>query len=163
MANLYQIQGAFAALLAEIEEAGGELTPETEAALALNDADFASKAESYAQAIANYDADARAFVAEINRLQARRAAAENTADRLRERLRAALIARGGQAVEVGTFRLSLRKSTAVDVVDAKALPSKFKAMEYVEKIDKKAIGEAIKSGEEIPGARLDVRQNLQIK
>lgn len=62
----------------------------------------------------------------------------------------------------GIFTLSTRKSTQV-VVDDDFNNEKFQTIKEVKSIDKMALKEALKNGENIAGAKLVTNYNLQIK
>lgn len=59
--------------------------------------------------------------------------------------------------------LSYRKSEAVVFTDEEAIPAEFKKEKLTISVDKTEIKKALKSGTEVPGAMIEVRQNLQIK
>ncbi len=68
-------------------------------------------------------------------------------------------------VNIGTFTLSYRKSEAVKIDDQSKIP-----FEYIRtpeppapQPDKTAIKEALKAGQLVPWATIEVRKNLQIK
>ena len=70
----------------------------------------------------------------------------------------------GEKYEDAYGSLSWRKSTAVEIDDLAAVPEAFQA--YVPasyRPDKVLIGNALKEGKEVPGARLEERQNIQVK
>lgn len=59
--------------------------------------------------------------------------------------------------------LSYRKSEAVVFTDEEAIPSEFKKEKLTISVDKTEIKKAIKAWTEVPGAMIEIRQNLQIK
>ena len=59
--------------------------------------------------------------------------------------------------------LSYRKSEAVIFTDEEAIPVEFKKEKLTISVDKTEIKKAIKAWTEVPGAMIEVRQNLQIK
>lgn len=59
--------------------------------------------------------------------------------------------------------LSLRKSASVEVVDESKIPPSFLREKREVLPDKKAIMEALKNGQEVPGAQIMYSHNLQIK
>lgn len=63
----------------------------------------------------------------------------------------------------GTFKASFRKSKAVDVFDESQIPAEFMRERVTVVPDKTAIRKAIESGQEVAGAKIEERQNLQIK
>lgn len=59
--------------------------------------------------------------------------------------------------------LSYRKSEAVVLTDEAVIPTEYKKEKLTISIDKTEIKKALKAGTEVPGAMIEVRQNLQIK
>ena len=59
--------------------------------------------------------------------------------------------------------LSYRKSEAVVLTDEAVIPDEYKKEKLTVSIDKTEIKKALKAGTEVPGAVIEVRQNLQIK
>ena len=72
---------------------------------------------------------------------------------------------GKRKIEEPDIKVSTRKSESVSLDDESLLDKKFVKVEVITKQspDKKAIKEAIKSGEEVKGARLCTNYSLQIK
>jgi hypothetical protein len=161
--TLYGITAELNAILAQLEELGGEITPELEQALVINEEQFASKSEDYGHAILNLKAMAAAAKAEKDRLAALQRFYENTYNRLDTALKAAMVATGHDKVETPTMRLSLRHSTATEVDDLDQLPAEYKTTKVEVVADKTAIKKAIQSGEAVPGAHLVDNVSLQIK
>jgi hypothetical protein len=69
----------------------------------------------------------------------------------------------GNKKETKSFKFSYRKSTSVDIVDEAKIPPEFIKVKEVFSFDKKAIMEKLKDFEEVEGAELEVKNNLQIK
>ena len=74
-----------------------------------------------------------------------------------------MLVSGIEKVESPLFKLSVRRSEAVEVDMVEALPNAFQNVKNVVTADKIAIKEAIKKGENVTGARLVENFNLQIK
>lgn len=125
------------------------------------------KLEGVALYIKDLAAEAAAIKAEEAALAERRKAKENKAARLKEYLTNAL---GGQSFETARVRLSFRSSVAVEISDEATLldwlekHSKENCINYkAPEIRKGEVGKLLKEGEEVPGAVLAERQNIQIK
>lgn len=159
--NLYEItrEAQELAFLLETDE----LTPELEAALLINQDQLQTKAGNYAKVIANIQSDADAIDAEIKRLKAMKETKDRSINRLKEALRDAMLVSGIDKIESSLFKLSLRRSEAVEVDVVEALPNAFQNVKNVVTADKVAIKEAIKRGENVMGARIIENFNLQIK
>ena len=125
------------------------------------------KIENLAMWIKNLVAQAGDIKAEEAALAERRRVKENKANRLKEYLNSIL---NGQKFETARVSLSFRNSTAVEISDESMLLDwlernckenciKYKSPE----ISKSEVGKLLKAGEEVPGAALITRQNIQVK
>lgn len=161
--TLYGITDELNAILTQLEELGGEITPELEQALAITEGQFAAKAEDYGKAILNLRAMAVAAKAEKDRLATLQKFYENAQKRLADALSSAMQVFGHDKVENGTLRLSLRRTTATEVDDIDQVPQFFKTEKVEVVADKTAIKKAIQDGIEVPGARLVENVSLLIK
>lgn len=159
--NLYEItqEAQYLAVLLETEE----LTPELEEALIINQDQLQAKAVNYAKVIANYQAESDAIDQEIKRLKAMKDSRDKKVEWLKESVKKAMLVSGIEKVESPLFKLSVRRSEAVEVDVVEALPSAFQNVKNVVTADKVAIKEAIKRGENVFGARIIENFNLQIK
>lgn len=157
--KLYEIDQRILKLLEAVDEETGELPEnvfdELEAlAFARND-----KIEGVGLYIKTLRAEAEAIKAEKLALADRQSAKERKVERLTEFLK---FATNGQKFETPRLTVSFRKSTAVEVVDPDLIPDYFKEPQP-DKILKTEIKKQLSQGIEVPGAVLDVRQNIQIK
>lgn len=158
--TLYQISEDQRALMAMLEETGGELTPELEEALAITEQNFVTKAENYGKAILHYKQMVAAAKAETDRIKAIQKTCENAIARMEERLRDAMILFDKPKVEMATLKLSLRKSERVVIDDENNLPADCIVVKT--EVSKTEVKRHLKAGETI-GAHLEENQSLQIK
>ena len=159
--TLYHITSEQLRINELLEESGGELTPEIEEALVLNEHNFVTKSEGYIQTIAKYQALVDAADNIIKEAQRKKRVFDNISKRLKERLQDAMIIMGRDRVEVGIHTLSLRNSVAVNITEESKIPNEFIKVET--SVDKMKVKEALKRGELIPGAELQTNQSLQIR
>lgn len=159
--TLYHITSEQLRINELLEESGGELTPEIEEALVLNEHNFVTKSEGYIQTIAKYQALVDAADNIIKEAQRKKRVFDNISKRLKERLQAAMIIMGRDKVEVGIHTLSLRNSVAVNITEESKIPNEFIKVET--SVDKMKVKEALKRGELIPGAELQTNQSIQIR
>lgn len=159
--NLHEItqEAQYLAVLLETEE----LTAELEEALIINQDQLQAKAVNYAKVIFNYQAESDAIDQEIKRLKAMKESRDKKVEWLKESVKKAMLVSGIEKVESPLFKLSVRRSEAVEVDVVEALPSAFQNVKNVVTADKVAIKEAIKRGEFVMGARIIENFNLQIK
>jgi hypothetical protein len=159
--NLYNITKEMRLLALELEE--GELTPELEQSLMITQEQLQEKAVQYAYAIRNVEIDSQAIDNEIKRLKAMKEAKDNAIDRMKEAVRNAMLASGIDKIESSLFKLSLRRSEYVEVVNIDQLPEMLTTVKKTVSADKVKIKEAIKSGLTVEGAVLVENFSLQIK
>ena len=159
--NLYQItqEAQYLAALLETEE----LTPELEAELLINQEQLQSKGINYAKVIANYQSEVDQIDAEIKRLKAMKESRDKKVTWLTESLKKAMLVSGIEKIESPLFKISLRRSEAVDVEIPEALPVDWQVKKVTITADKVAIKKAIKEGYSITGARLVENFNISIK
>lgn len=158
--SLYTISIEQKKINAMLEESGGELTPEIEDALTISRDNLLSKSENYAQTILAYKALEQAADGEIKRIQAIKRTAKNVQERLKERLLTAMDVFEIDKIEAGLYKLSMRKSEAVEVEDIEKIPAKFIVIER--KVDKTLLKDALKEGG-VEGAKLTKNKSLIIK
>jgi hypothetical protein len=108
-----------------------------------------------------------AIDAEIARLQALKARRQKIAQGLRDYIKWNLENAGVERIECPLFTLSIRRNpAAVEVLDAQQVPGVFWAiaepMLPISRIDKAAVKAAIKSGQDVPGARLVQHTRLEV-
>ena len=121
------------------------------------------KLEAVALYIKSLEAEAEAMKVEAKKLADRKEAKERKAERLRSYISKSMQALGDTKLETAKVALSFRKSEAVEVYDPVLLPAEFTRTKTTVTPDKTAIKAAIKAGQEVAGATLEIKQNLQIK
>ncbi|MES2395462.1 MAG: siphovirus Gp157 family protein [Bacteroidota bacterium] len=161
--SLYQIRAEHLALLDEIEQNDGELTPELEQALSLTQEQFQEKAVSYGYVIKQFDDKINVIDAEIERLQELRFNANKKYNLFKDRLSDAMQAFGFEKITTPLLTLSFRKSESVEITDKNLIPEVYNMTKVEINPNKSAIKQAIKAGATIPGAQIVVKQNLQIR
>lgn len=161
--TLYDINEQYLSLLRQVEENGGEITPELEEQLAINEADHAAKLDTYGRIIANYAAEASACMDEAKRLAIKAERATKAAQRLKDTILHFLQATDRRKVAAGLWTYTLRDSKAVEVEDDTAIPAEYWRIKEIRTPDKQNIKAAIEAGATVPGARLVTTTSLQIR
>lgn len=128
--------------------------------------DLETKAQNVAFFVRNLEATAAAIKQAEADMAARRKAMENRADGLKRYIFESMTVAGIEKIECPHFRLAIKNNpAAVDVFEPGLVPSSF--MRTPEPPppapDKTAIKEALKAGQDVPGARLTSGQRLEIK
>ena len=159
--RLYDHSAEVRAKLDRVAENEGELTPEDETELdALFDG-FADKLARCMEVARELELEAEALDAESKRIGERAYAKSKECQRLKDYVRRCLLLSGQRKIEAGTFVLSLRKGRtsvcgAQEALERGELPSDYVRTVVRTTPDKKAIGDALKQGREVPGCSLVV-------
>ena len=159
--SLYHITSEQLKINELLEELEGELTPELEEALMINEDNFLAKSEGYIESIAYFKAKAEAAKVRIEEMQRIKRISENAEKRLKERMQWAMETLGRDKMEVGLHIISLRRTLAVNIISEAAVPNEYVKVET--SIDKVKLKEALKTGAIIPGAELKYNQSIQIR
>lgn len=162
MATLYEIAGDYARVL----NFDLDSPEDGEAMVALLDEiqeRFDTKADRLCMVMRNVESEAEAYKAEEARLSARRKALENKAARLKEYLADTMKKMDLADCKTPLFSLKFQKNPpAVEVLDERAVPSGFWSVP-APVLDRRAVLEALKAGEAVPGAAIVQRESLRIR
>ena len=159
--TLYDIKNEYLDLINQVEELEGELTPEIEIKLNINQNELQNKAIAYHSVILSKDAFNMQIDNEIKRLQALKKRNNSLVDNLKDRLVGAIQMFGEFTVGTNTF--GLRKSERVEVEDVNQLPKEYKTIKVTEQANKILIKKDLKLGKEIENAYIVEQYNLKIK
>ena len=168
MLKLYEISTAYRNALAAFDDENLQLSPDVvrDTLDGLVGA-FEDKAAAVAAYILNVEAEAEAVAAAEARLRARRQSLEKRAAWLRDYLKSHMEAVGVTEIAAAdrTFRVRIRVNPEAVELDGSLpeLPDEFVREKIIREPDKAAILAALKSGREVPGARLVRRTRLEIK
>lgn len=164
--TLYQLTGSYLQLVQKLSESDldAQTVADTIEASGITD-EIAVKAQGLEMVARNLEQHNPAIDAEIERLSALKKQRANTAKGLRDYLKSQMQAMQITKIECPFFKVALQNNPpSVDLYDAGMVPVEF--MVYPEAPpahpDKKKIAAAIKSGREVPGARLNQGQRLAI-
>ena len=159
--TLYEMSEAARALYALLE--AGEIDEQT-VLDTMESIGAGEKLEAYIHVQKELENEIAGFDAEIKRMTERKKTLESRVERLKAAQVQFMQATGQKSANAGTFRLTLRESKSVDIVDESAIPS-----EYITVIpssarpDKKAMLAALKDGKEISGASLKTGWSVIVK
>ena len=123
--SIFDIDRELYALYDEIEEAGGEITPEIEEKLELNGQEMTNKVRSITNFINKLKADILAIKSESDRLAKLKKSKENTITGLTNLVLFAINKygvedkKGKKWIDWGTGKVSIRKSTSLELDDKK--------------------------------------------
>lgn len=166
--KLYEIANDYLTLVAalENEEIDAEALEDTLEAI---QGEIEIKADNIACVLKTLLAEVEAFKAEEARLAERRRKKEKAYDRLKDYLSRELLRAGIGKVETVRNAISFRKSEAVELADEAAfmdwaLKNRDDFITYGKpSVNKTELKKALKAGDEIEGAELVVKQNIQLR
>jgi hypothetical protein len=157
--NLYQIKNEYLTLASQLEQ--GELTPEIEQQMQINEEQLKEKAINYGYVIKSFEYDNDVIDAEIKRLKQLKEQKENAIDKLKNAVSDAMQLYGIEKIDSPTLKLSFRKSESIEV--SENIDKKYLIEKTTLQPDKQAIKKAIKDGKQVEGAVLVTNYNIQIK
>lgn len=126
---------------------------------------FEVKAQSVIAYIKNQEITEKMLDEHIKQMTGKLKAAKARNQSLKDYLARNMQAAGITEIKAddGTFKASFRKSKAIEILDEAQIPAEFMRERVTVVPDKTAIRKAIESGREVAGAKIEERQNLQIK
>ena len=167
MQTLYEISSELREVYDKLENGEGinletgELDTELVMALDVNRANLQAKGIDIGYVIKSFDDEIDIYDREIKRLTERKKTLQNAQERLKDNLKNAMQEFGIIEIKGQTLKINFRKSESVEIDNMEELDDKFKRIKV--EADKTAIKQALKSGEEVKGARLVENKNLQIR
>jgi len=130
--SLYELGTEFRALEDALLDAGGEVTPEVEAAFAALGQLEAHKVDSYAHVVRGITAYADALKAEESALREKRKAAENAVQRLKDRLMDYMRERDVRELRGATWKAAIQRNGGLRpmelLVAPEELPPRFRVV-----------------------------------
>ncbi len=163
--RLYEISQQFKSL--EILESSEDLPPEViKDTIESLECDFREKAIQVAYYIGNLRASADAIKAAAQRQVERAKRLSDRADSLHAYLQFNMIGTGQLKIDCEHFVLQIAKNPPTVIIDHEAsIPEKYWVQPDAppKRLDRVAIGTDIKAGIEVPGARRESFQRLEIK
>lgn len=169
MASIYNISNDLKKIYEDLDNGNGidletgEIKPEIMQQLSISRNELETKAVDYGYVIKAFDDEIDIIDREIERLEERKAYVKKNKERMKTIVSSAMEEFGINKIKSETLQLSFRKSESVDVFDESLVDDKFKKVKTEISLDKTAIKNAIKNGEDVQGAKIVEKNNLQIK
>ena len=142
MASIFDINGEYLKIIQELEESGGEITPELEERLNITREQLESKLKAYYAIIKQNEALIDLSKDEKNRLNDRQKAKENLIDRLKK-IVAYTVEQFGEvkpkaknkSLSFDTLSVSLKETDTLEIEDINEIPTMYLKVSYVIKYD----------------------------
>ena len=169
MASIYNISNDLKKIYEDLDSGNGidletdEIKPEIMQQLSISRNELETKAVDYGYVIKAFDDEIDIIEREIERLEERKAYVKKNKERMKNIVGSAMEEFGISKIKSETLQLSFRKSESVDIFDESLIDDKFKKVKTEISLDKTAIKNAIKNGEDVQGAKIVEKNNLQIK
>lgn len=169
MASIYNISNDLKKIYEDLDNGNGidletgEIKPEIMQQLSISRNELETKAVDYGYVIKAFDDEIDIIDREIERLEERKAYVKKNKERMKTIVGSAMEEFGINKIKSETLQLSFRKSESVDIFDESLVDEKFKKVKTEISLDKTAIKNAIKNGEDVQGAKIVEKNNLQIK
>ena len=143
----------------------GEMTDNTNQLATWNEEltkDLKEKSSNVIAVVRNQELTIEALDHEIKRLKAMKDGVENKLDKFKNYIKNAMLINGIEKIDTNLGSIKFTKSTSTEIFDESLIDKKFIETVTTEKILKEKIKKALKSGEEVQGARLVENKNLKI-
>lgn len=167
MPKLYKLaddlETAYQLLSESIDEETGEVSPEAVQLLNECRESFDDKISGVVEFIKRLTADYEAYKNEEARLSQCKKTTERKIEWLKQYIKSCLIKASRDKVETTSCKVNLSSSHAVNITNLEAIPAEYKSIEQTVKVDKKALADAFKQGQEIAGAEYVTNVNLRIR
>ncbi|APH79218.1 siphovirus Gp157 family protein [Listeria monocytogenes] len=159
MSTLYSIQGKYQQLLNLAEQLDPELLKDTIESI---DDELETKAENVAFVIKELEGQSLILEKETKRLAERKNTINNNVKRLKQSLFDAMITANKQKIKTNLFTLDIRKNPPSLIVEDESKLLNY-LIEQPKKLDKTKLGDDLKKGIEVPGAKIIQTERLQIR
>ena len=153
MLNVHQISATLKIIQSQLEENGGEVTPDIEEAFNKAFAARDEKLDALALLMKTADAEELVINAEIARLKSLKEQITAKGEYLEKMVKDLLPV--GESWNGGLHKFSYSKCPpSVEVINESEIPETYFAVELVSRVDKKTLGIDLKGGAIIPGVKL---------
>ena len=167
MSSLYKLTNEMeelsAALWSSLDEETGEVDDVIANALVVKEEEFNEKAIAVATIQRRFSQRVDDIDAEIKRLTAMKVRTKNISDKLRDSLVSGCERLGKDKIDGISATISFRKSERTVIENETEIPEEFFSVVMTKKPDLTKIKNAIKSGNEVAGAKLVTIKNIQIR
>ena len=160
--SLMELVHEFQGVQAAVVESEGELTPELERRLEVNSQMLLQKVDGYAHIDEQLEMQADYFKAKAKRFAEIGERFRSARERLRDRVKQAMVEMGKDEVKGHEFRYKLQNCKQSLEIDPSLVPEQFKMIVTTTAIDKEKIRAALTDGLDVPGARLEGGKALRI-
>lgn len=137
MKPMFEVADAYRRIIDQIEEAGGEITPEIEAALDAVEGDLTAKVDALSAAYHEFNDAAEIAKAHADRYAKRKKVGANAAARVLDLIKQHLERAGLTSLDTGRFKPGIQASnpSARWTGDPGKIPAEFKRIKIVEEFD----------------------------
>jgi len=159
--KLYELTETYNNILNLLEDDDAEVEG-LEKALEQLEEDINVKAESIAKLVKNIESDINSIKEEEKRLRSKKSTLQNKVKSLKDYLYGQLKATGNKKIKTPLFSVWYQNNApSLEIIDQESIPEEF--IKYEKKIQSRNILDALKEGEEIPGADLKQTESLRIR
>jgi hypothetical protein len=157
--NLFRINEDIFRLYQQIDDNGGELTPELEEQLTITENDRESKCEGYVSVIRMFKSKSQLIKDEAKRLLDAARTYDKSIERLEDNLLSSIVQLGN--IKTNFVSISTRRNKSVEIADDVEIPLQYQRVKI--EANKTAIKEALESGIDVPGATIVEKYSLLIR
>jgi hypothetical protein len=149
--NIFQIKEDYILILDQIFTNEGEITPELEDRMKINEQELKEKSLNYAAYIRKLESDNKTIKSESKRLKELADSNDSKIKRLKQNILDAMFLYKVGKIESPLIKISYRLSQSVNITDESKLSDNFFTTKITKTPSKTAIKDAIDSGTEVKG------------
>lgn len=157
--NLFNINEDIFQLYQQIDDNGGDLTPELEEQLIITEHERESKCEGYVSVIGQLKSKSELLKREAKRLLDAARTYDKSVERLEDNLLSSIVQLG--PVKTNFVSISTRRNKSVEIAEDAEIPLQYQRVKI--EANKTAIKEALESGIDVPGATIVEKFSLLIR
>lgn len=152
MPNIFELGTALQKVFEEIEENGGELTPELETELDITSQNFKDKVEAYCQVLTMYNSDIECCKNEKDRINSIQKVKKNAVERIKQRLLEAVEEfgeigkKGNKVIETPIRKLFTKELTSIEENEVRKTKLTQYVINFIRELQEQGI---LELGEEI--------------
>lgn len=154
--SLYEIATEAQRVAQRLIESGGEMTPELELSIALNDLDMESKIDAYAEVMARFENEEMYWKQREQECAKMKMVYQNSHKRMKNVLKETMVRLDRKKLDGDFHGFTLSQSAGSLVIeDETMIPGIYKIQTVTVEISKAMLKEALQSGEQIAGAHIE--------
>ena len=160
--TLFELDQRFIDIIKQIEETGGEITPDLEKAYDNICFDLLQKEENYIKIVEHFDSQIELGKKIVERINARIKMFKGRQERLKQNLIISMQSRQIETIGTDLGKIRLQQSEAIKDLPISEYPSDFVKTKIIEEIDKVSLKKACKENSDLAKKYIEKKSFIKI-